>query len=411
MPEFVYTARDRQGLVQTGRLEAVDRDEVVALLQNRGLVVTSVMLRSARQAQASARRRPRRLHGRVTTDDQVVFCQQLATLIGAAIPLLKSLEVLEAQVESRALLQTIEQMRRDIEGGSTFRDAVAKHPRIFTRFWVHLIETGEASGHLAQSLQQLSRYLESAREIQQKAMTALLYPTILIAAAVAALAFFMLKIVPAFTGVFATMKIELPLLTQLVIAASEFTRRYILALVVGAVAAVYAIVRFVRTEQGRWLVDHLALKLPVFGGFIMHLQLAQFARGLSTLLDSGVPIIFSLEVMEHSASNKPYGRAIGQIKEGVRGGKLLADEMSGTGLFPPMMVQMIQVGEEIGELGMMLDRVAKYYEERVATFIARMTVLFEPIAIAVMAVIIGTIVIAIFLPIFSMAGGGTLGAS
>jgi len=347
----------------------------------------------------------RRLHGRVSVDDRVLFCQQLAALVEAGVPLARSLEVVSWQAESRPFLLAIEQLRQDIEAGLTFHEALAKHPKVFSRFWVNLVETGEASGHLAQSLNQLARYLESVRGLQRKAVTALTYPLVLIGAAILALAVFVFKIIPIFSGIFASMNVELPLLTQLIVGMSNFARRYAILVFLGMVAVGWGVRKFVRTEQGRWIVDRLLLRLPLAKQFFAQFQLAQFARGLGTLLESGVPILFSLEIMEQSAVNKVYAQAIAQVKESVREGKPMAEPMERTGVFPPMTVQMVQVGEETGELGKMLDRVAKYYEERVATFIERLQVLFEPIAIVVMAVIIGTIVISMFLPIFSLAGG------
>jgi len=402
MASYTYTARDRQGILQTGQLDATDEDEVVAILQNRGLIVTALMRKDLQLAEAR-RRHLRHFHGRVTVDDKVLFCQQMSTLIGAGIPLLKSLEVLSAQVESRQLLSAIEQMRQDIEAGRTFRDAMAKHPQIFSAFWVNLVETGEASGHLAQSLTQLAQYVESARSLQQKALTALTYPIFLIVAAVGAIAVFMLFVIPKFTEVFSSMHASLPALTRGIIAMSNFVRGYWTLLLLGAVAGGYALAQFARTDQGRWILDRLALRVPIFRRLFANLQLAQFARGLSALLESGVPILFSLEIMQSSATNKVFSRSIGEIRDAIREGKPMAGPMEQSGLFPAMIVQMVQVGEEIGELGKMLDRVAHYYEERVETFVQRMSSLFEPIAIGVMGVVIGTLVIGMFLPIFSIA--------
>jgi len=406
MPSFVYMARDRNGTVQSGHLDAVGEDEVVSILQGRGLIVTSLSERE--MAQAAFRQKvqaSRRLHGRITLDDLVLFCQQLATLVEAGVPLLRSLEVVSMQAESRELLYAIEQMRRDIEGGSKFGNAMARHPHIFSKLWVSLVETGEASGNLAQSLHQIARYLESLRNLQSKAATAMTYPLVLIIVAVFVLAFFILKIIPIFKQVFDSMNVPLPALTRATLFISDVCRQYVFFIVAGVAAAIYFGRQFVRTEQGRWLVDRAALKLPIFNRLFIQLQLAYFAKGLSTLLASGVPILTSLEIMENSASNMVYAKAIRDIRELVREGKPMAEPMGSSGLFPPMMVQMVQVGEEIGELGKMLNRVAAYYEQRVDTFIERMSVLFEPIAIVVMAVIIGTLVISIFLPIFSLAGG------
>ena len=406
MPAFVYMARDRGGMIQSGHLEAVGEDEVISVLQGRGLIVTSLSRREAQPlASSRAKTRAAAMHGSVRLDDLVLLCQQLATLIEAGVPLLRSLEIVSLQSESRALLYAVEQMRRDIEGGSKFGRAMARHPQIFTGLWVSLVETGEASGNLGQSLTQIARYLESLRNLQNKAVTAMTYPVLLISAAVLVLGFFVLKIIPIFKTVFDSMDVPLPLLTQVTVSVSDFCRQYAFFVAGGAAAGFFFARRFFRTDQGRWILDQAAIKVPVFKTLFVQLELAYFSKGLSTLLASGVPILTSLEIMEHSASNRVYGKAIREIRELVREGKSMAEPMGKSGLFPPMMVQMVQVGEEIGELGKLLGRVAGYYEQRVDTFIERLTVLFEPIAIVVMAVIIGALVISMFLPIFSLAGG------
>ncbi len=410
MPQFFYKAWDRYALSHFGHLEGVDEDEVVGMLHNRGLIVTHLSRREemARADRAGRYRIGRELHSRVTIDDKVLFCQQVAVLLEAGIPLLKSLEVLSVQVESRPLLVAIHHIRQDIEAGKTFREALGRYPNMFSSFWLNLVETGEASGHLAQSLNQLARYLEAMRSLQRKALTAMTYPIVLVVGSVVAVGVFVLKIIPSMSTLLSSLNVQLPLLTRIVIGVSEVVRHYFLFGVVLLVAAGIALRRALHTESGRWVLDGLLLKIPVFKHLFVQLQLAHFARGLSTLLESGVPILFGLEIMETSAVNKHYGRAIGQVKEHVREGKPMAEPMERSGFFPPMVVQMIQVGEEIGELGKMLDRIANYYEERVDTFIQRLSTLFEPIAISVMAVVIGTLVVSMFLPIFSIAGGSPI---
>lgn len=406
MTQYFYKAWDRHSLSHFGHLEGNNEDEAVGILHSRGLVVTQLSRREemARAAQAARRRIGRDLHGRVTMDDKVLFCQQLAVLLEAGIPLLKSLEVLSIQIESRPLLSAVHHVRQDIEAGKTFREALSRYPRIFSNFWLNLVETGEASGHLAQSLVQLSRYLESMRSLQRKATTAMTYPLVLMGGAAIAVSVFVLKIIPSMSGLLSSLNVQLPALTLAVMAISDLARKYFLVGVAVLVLLGIALQRALRTETGRWILDGFLLTVPAFKHLFVQLQLAHFARGLSTLLESGVPILFGLEIMETSAINKHYGRAIGQVKDYVREGKPMAEPMERTGMFPPMMVQMIQVGEEIGELGKMLDRIANYYEERVDTFIQRLSQLFEPIAIAVMAIVIGTLVVAMFLPIFSIAG-------
>ncbi len=406
MPNFVYLARDQSGAMKSGHLEAVDEDEVVGILQHRGLYVTQLS-RSNGAAHNTLTQQPvqRRLLGRVTVDDKVLFCQQLATLIEAGLPLLKSLEIVSSQVESRPLLLAVEQIRQDVEAGRALHQAMAQHPKLFTSFWVNLVESGEASGNLAASLDQLAGYLESARTLQRKAMTALTYPAFLMIACVVVMLVFAIKIIPIFSTIFKSLGSNLPLMTRVIVGISDVIRHYFVLVLAGFVLAWHLLRRYLQTESGRWLLDRLVLKIPVFQKLFQQFQLAQFSRGLSTLLNSGVPILFSLEIMSHSASNKVYGQAIADVREYVREGQPMAEPMSRIPLFPPMMVQMIQVGEEIGQLGKMLDKVASYYEERVSTFIERLTVLFEPIAIAVMAVLVGTIVISMYLPIFGLATG------
>ncbi len=410
MPTFTYTARDQKGSVQTGNLEALSEDQVVSMLQHRGLLVTSISLKdlsvpAVAKPAARARARSRKMHAGVSTDDQVLLCQQLATLVEAGIPLLKSLEVASAQVESRMLLIALDEVRRDVEGGSTFRQALAKHPKIFTTLWLNLVETGEASGHLAQSLNQLARHFESAQKLQNEARTALTYPMFLMGAAVLVLGVFVYWLIPKFTAMFATMDIELPLITKVVINISKGAQKFWWLIAGGAMGGYFMLRTYLATEIGQWTRDRFLLSAPLFKTLFAYIQLAEFSRGLATLLDSGVPLLSGLEILESSATNKIYGQAIGSVKEAVKEGKTMYEPMDKTGVFPPMAVQMIQVGEEVGELAKMAGRVAKYYEERVEVFISRMTRLFEPIAIVVMGVLVLIIVLSIFMPIFKMAGG------
>lgn len=409
MPTFTYIARDQEGLARSGQVDGVTEDEAIVLLQHRGLLVTSISKKDlAQKSRVVFRQGARRFHGRVTVDDQVLLCQQMATLVEAGVPLLRSLEVVAAQVESRPLLLALEQIRHDVGAGSTLVAALAKHPAIFSKLWLNLVETGEASGHLAQSLTQLARHFESVRHVQNEAKTALTYPAFLIGAAICVSLFFVYWLIPRFTGIFTAQQMELPLLTRIVIGVSDLARRYIVVVIAAPFAAGFFLRRYLRTAAGQWVRDRLALRLPLFRQLFEAIQLAEFSRGLSTLLESGVPLLSTLEILENSATNLVYGQAIGRIREHVKEGKTIAEPMVETGLFPPITVQMIQVGEEIGELAKMAGRVAKYYEEQLAIFIARMTRLFEPIAIVVMAVLVLLIVLSIFLPVIQMSSGGAL---
>lgn len=414
MPTFTYVARDRQGIVQTGMLDVSNEDDAVASLQRRGLFVTSLMRREAAAGSAApaapmVSRFARRMHGRVTVDDQVFLCQGLATLVDAGVPLLRSLEVVMAQAESRTLVIALERVHQDVGAGSTLVDALSRHPAIFSKLWVNLAGTGEASGHLAQSLTQLARHFESVRHLRNEAQTALTYPAFLIGVAIIVTGVFVYWLIPQFDMLFKSMSgIELPLITRLVIGASHFARQYFIVCLLGAVGLGYALRRYLRTASGQWFRDRLMLQLPLFRTLTAHVQLAEFANGLGTLLESGVPLLSTLEILESGATNHVYGQAIGHVREQVKEGKTMAEPMAKSGMFPPIVVQMIQVGEEIGEMAKMAQRLARYYEERVSTLIARMTRLFEPIALLVMAGMVLVLVLSIFLPILQISTGGGL---
>ena len=412
MPSFIYSARDQRGTAQVGDIEAVNEEEVITRLQHRGLIVTSVSLRGEKSSitGGSVRKsKARRMHNKVKMDDHVLLCQQLAVLVEAGVPLLRSLEVVSAQVESRKLLHALETVRKDVQGGSTFKEALNKHPAVFSALWINLVETGEASGHLAESLKQLSRHFEAAQHLQNEAKTALTYPAFLIAVAIIVLALFVYWLIPKFATIFDAMDMELPLMTRIVLGASEFAKKYVVLIVGGSFGGFVAAQRYLQTEAGIWMRDRLVLKLPLFSGLLMAVQLAEFSRGLSTLLESGVPLLSSLQILEYSATNKVYGKAISSIKERVKEGKTMAEPMEQCGMFPAIAVQMVQIGEEVGELATMTGRIAKYYEERVDIFISRMTRLFEPIAIVVMGGLVLVIVLSIFLPIFKLATGANMG--
>ena len=406
MPTYTYTSRDEKGLVQTGHVDAVDEDQVVAILQHRGLLVTSITRKElAAHALLAVRRSKRPLHTGITVQDQVLLCEQLATLVQAGVPILRSLAVVSAQVESRRLLQALEAVSHDVEGGLSLHAALAKHPAVFSKLWLSLVETGEASGHLAESLQHLSRHFEAVRNLQNAVKTALTYPAFLTAMAVAVLGIFVYWLIPKFTGLFAQMNIELPWMTRAIVWVSEVSRHYFVATVLGVAAVNIVLRRYLRTDAGQWLRDRVLLRLPLVNELVQQVQLAECFRGLSTLCMSGVPLLSSLEILAHSATNKVFGQTVGQIRDAVREGKSMAEPMANLELFPPMTVQMVQVGEEVGELAKMAGRIASYYESRVELFISQMSRLFEPIAIVVMGVLVLFIVLGIFMPIFKIAGG------
>lgn len=413
MPTFSYVARDQLGAAQAGQLDAASEDEVITVLQGRGLLVTSVAKRDLAAApRPVARRSMLRMHQRVTIDDQVLMCEELGTLIEAGVPLLRSLEVVSAQVESRSMLAALEQVHRDVGAGSSLRAAMGKHPAIFSKIWLNMVETGEASGRLAETFRHLADHLERVRHLQNEAQTAATYPMFLAVVAAVVMAVFVYWLIPKFAKIFESYmgSMELPLLSRMVVGFCHAARQYFFLFVAAGIGGFFLVKRYLRTEAGQWTRDRLVLRLPVVETLLTYIQLAEFSRGLATMLESGVPMLTTLEILSSSASNKLYAQAISSVQQQVREGKPMAGPMEATGMFPAIVVQMIQVGEEIGELAKMASRLAKYYEERADTFIARMTRLFEPVAIIIMAGIVLFVVLSIFLPIFQMTTGTGLRA-
>ncbi|MFA5388249.1 MAG: type II secretion system F family protein [Candidatus Omnitrophota bacterium] len=401
MPFFRYLARDREGKLIDEVIETTSEGELVNGLQAKGLLVISVG--PVPETKSKKRADTRRYHRSVKPNDLIMFSRELATLLGAGVTLIKSLDILCRQIESRVLLRAVEQIKKDVEGGYTFQNALKKHDKIFSSFWINLVETGEASGHLPSSLDQVAVYLEENAELKRKIVSALIYPIVLVGVATGAIAVFLLKIIPIFTEIFKGFNVELPVLTQMVISLSNVVRKYFFIVAGILIGLIFLLKRYISTETGRWRFDGFMLKLPVVGQLMREIATERFASGLGTLIKSGVPILHALEIAEKTAGNKVMEKALREVKTAVKEGKGMGQTMQESSLFSPLVIQMISVGEEIGELGKMLDRVSVFYKERVNTFITRFTTMFEPIILVFMGIVIGVLVIAMFMPIFSIS--------
>ncbi|MFA4991818.1 MAG: type II secretion system F family protein [Candidatus Omnitrophota bacterium] len=400
MPFLRYVARDKSGKMIDETIEVVSEEDLVNSLQAKGLIVISVGAAAPIKPKKMARRR---YHRGVKINDLIMFSRELATLLNSGVTLIKSLDILCKQIESEVLLRSVEQIKKDVEGGYTFQSALKKHDKIFSSFWINLVETGEASGHLPLTLDQLAAYLEETAELRRKIVSAMIYPIILVCVATGAIAVFLLKIIPIFTEIFKGFNVELPVLTQMVINVSNIVRRYFLVAVGIVVALVVAGKKYISTEIGRRQFDSIKLKLPLIGPVAQEISIERFASGLATLIKSGVPILHALEIAEKTAGNKVMEAALRDVKTAVRDGKGMAQTMQNSALFSPLVIQMISVGEEIGELGKMLDRIAVFYKERVNTFITRLTTMFEPLILVFMGIVVGILVVSMFMPIFSIS--------
>lgn len=400
MPKFTYRVRDKAGKESRGAQEASSEEELVGWLQNKGLVVVAVTQeQKGRKKKATIRH----FHSGVTVDDLILFVRQLATMLDAGVTLLKSLDVLSKQIESKRLYAVTEQLRRDVAGGNSFSDALAKHPRVFSELFVNLISTGEASGALPTVLAQLADHLESTAALRRKVVSAFIYPTVLIVIAAACLIVFTVWIIPIFSKVFESFDLQFPLITKLVLAFSKFIRSYFLVIFVATSTLLYLLYKYIRTEKGRWQFDYLKLKVPVLSSLFQKIVIEKFASALGILIQSGVPLLYGLDIVGKTVGNRPLEQAVKQVRESVRVGRGMAGPLEDSGVFTPMVVQMVSVGEEIGELGKMLTKISEFYKERIATTLTRMTVLVEPVVLVLMGIVVGIMVVSMFLPIFQLA--------
>lgn len=412
MSKFTFEARDSLGKRVKGVEEALTSDELVLRLQSRNLIVTSVIeipetvTKEPGQKQKVVLSGAKKLHRWVKLNDLVMFSRQLATMLGAGISLLKSLEIIEKQIESKLLLGATAKIIEDVKGGVSFHEALARHPRIFSSMWANLVETGEASGNLPIILDRLAFYLEEQAAFRRKIISALIYPAILFCVCIVAIFFFTFKIIPTFANIFENLGGEMPALTKMVIGFSNFMRHYFVFMFLAGAGCVYAVKAYIKTDAGKRQYDYFLFNMPAFGNFLRTVAVERFTSEISTLIESGVPILYALDITERSSNNTIMQDIIRQVKADVREGKSLAGPLEKSNFFSPMLVQMVRVGEEIGELGQMLKKVAAYYREYVETQLTRFTNMFEPLMIVFMGGIVGTLVISMYLPIFSMVNIG-----
>lgn len=409
MAKFFYIARNKIGHKITGMEEAPSQEEVISRLQARDLIIINIIpeekeIEIGLKERLATKIKLRRRHYGVKSDDLVLFCRQLATLLGAGVTILKSLDVISQQVTSLRLYQVIRDLQKNMEAGLSLHEAMAKHPKVFSELWVNLAESGEASGNMAVILSRLANYLERNASFMRKVISALIYPAILVVVGLGALIFLTVKVIPTFAQLFSGFNLSLPLLTRILVAISNFIRRFLLVGIVAIVVLFFLVRKYISTNKdARRKYERLLFTLPVFGDFFRVLVIERFTSEMSTLVESGVPILYSLEITEHSVGSLLMSDLISKIKDEVREGRPLSLTMDKSGFFEPMVVQMVTIGEEIGELPNMLKRLNTYFQEYIETFIARLTSVFEPIMLIFMGLVIGIMVVGMFLPIFQIA--------
>jgi len=408
MPKFYYIARNRAGVKETGIEEALTQEDAIAKVQSKGLIVVNVIPEGSEvfgdpTVDTSVRVRLKPKHGRVTREDIMLFCRQLATLIGAGVTILMSLEIISKQVASRRLYEVCLDLKKSMEAGLSFHEALAAHPKVFSDLWINLVESGEASGNLAVVLSRLAAYLEKEAAFRSKLISALVYPIILTVVGLGALLFLSLKIIPSFAEIFKSFDISLPWLTQVLVNSSDFLRKYFILLVAAGGGIYFVFHQYIHTKIGRLNFEKFQFKLWVFGEFFLAFNVEKFSSEMATLLESGVPILYSLEISGRSVNNLIMADIIRKIKDDVREGKPMRDSLERSGFFEPMVIQMVSIGEEIGELPQMFKRINSFYQEYCDTFLARFVSMFEPFVLVFIGGVIGIMVIGMFLPIFELS--------
>ncbi|MCC6967441.1 MAG: type II secretion system F family protein [Nitrospira sp.] len=400
MSTFTYVGRNRQGAVKKGELTAKTRDEAVDQLRKQQVVVTSL------EEKSGGGKFKLSLGGGLTDKDLVVFTRQFGTMINAGLPLIQCLDILSTQSENKVLRETVGDVKNSVEAGSTFSDALKRHPKVFDDLYVNMIHAGEVGGLLDTILTRLAKHIEKAMKLKGQIKSAMVYPTAIVGVAVVIISVLMVWVIPVFAQMFTEMsggKVGLPGPTQIVINVSNFFQSYWYAMFGALAGTIFAIKRYYATVNGRVVIDRLLLKMPIVGDLIRKASVAKFTRTLGTLITSGVPLLEGLSICAKTSGNKVIEEALMNARVSISGGKTISEPLAKCNVFPKMVTHMIAVGESTGALDAMLGKIADFYEDEVDQAVETLTSLLEPIMMVVLGTIIGFIVVAMYLPIFTMA--------
>jgi type IV pilus assembly protein PilC len=395
---FEWSGKTSKGLIETGELTANTKDEVIAQLRKRN--ITPTLVKQKEKASALGKLS---FGGGVKDKDIVIFTRQFATMIDAGLPLVQALEILSTQVENKTLARTLAVIKNDVESGSTYADALRKHPRVFTDLYANMVAAGESGGILDTILNRLAAYIEKAMKLKKKVKGAMVYPIVVSTIAVVCIAVIMIFVVPTFSKMFTTMGGTLPLPTLMVMKMSHFLAGLGgLLVAVFIVAAIVAFKQIRKVEKGQAVTDRIFLRLPIFGILLRKVAVAKFTRTLGTLISSGVPILDGLEITAKTAGNKIIEYAVMDVRQAVSEGKTLAEPLMKAKVFPPMVTHMISVGEATGALDAMLSKIADFYDDEVDNAVSNLTAMMEPMLMVFLGGSVGFIVVAMYLPIFKL---------
>lgn len=399
MPKFSWEARTRTGSVQKGVMEADNAGAVEAQLKRYGF--TGISVKEEKKGGGKSFSFGKK---KVDTKDLVVFTRQFATMIDSGLPLVQCLDILAGQQENKTFKECLLKVKEAVESGSTFADALSKHPTIFDQLYVNLIAAGEVGGILDTILNRLAAYIEKAMKLKKQVKGAMVYPATIMAIAVIVVGVILVFVIPTFAKMFADFGGELPAPTRFVISLSNFLKKYIIVMIGAFYGISYIIKKYYATTDGQRKIDRILLRSPVVGILIRKVAVAKFTRTLGTMISSGVPIMDGLEIVAKTAGNKIVEEAIYKVRQAISEGKTMADPLAECGVFPPMVVQMISVGEATGAMDTMLNKIADFYDDEVDDAVSNLTSMMEPLLMVFLGTTVGGLVIAMYLPIFKLAG-------
>ena len=399
MPVYTWVAVTRKGRKLKGDIEAADERIAMSQLKRRNLTVKKLKPKPKDLFENVSFLQPK-----VTNKDIVIFTRQFSTMIDAGLPLVQGLGILAEQTENKTFRNILKQISRDVEGGSTLAEAMKKHPKVFDDLFVNLVAAGEVGGILDTILRRLATFIEKAEKLKSQIKGAMTYPIVVMAIAIIVIAVILIFVIPVFEDMFASFGQALPVPTQIVVNMSRFMKGNIHWIILALIAVVFAFKRFRDTKKGRKITDELFLKLPIFGDLLKKTAVARFTRTLGTMISSGVPILDSLEIVAKTSGNVVLEEIIFEVRGSIAEGQTIAEPLSENDVFPGMVVQMISVGEATGALDSMLEKIADFYDDEVDAAVAALTSMLEPLLMLFLGGSIGGLVVAMYLPIFSMAG-------
>ena len=399
MPVYVWTGKNRSDVTQKGEIEAVSEEAVKAQLFRQKITATKIKKKPKDLFANVAFLQPK-----VKEHDVIIFARQFSTMIDAGLPIIQCLDILYSQQSNVTFQKLLKNIKESVEGGATLAEALKKFPKQFDNLFVNMIAAGEAGGILDAILRRLAAYMEKTAKLKAQVKGAMTYPIVTLIIAVVVLAVILVFVIPVFEEMFADFGGVLPAPTQIVVAMSDMVKTKIVYIIVGLILFVIAFKKFHSTQKGRDVVDDLLLKIPVFGGLLRKVAVAKFTRTMGTMLASGVAILEALDIVAKTAGNRTVEKAIYNVRSGIAEGRTMADPLGESGVFPPMVCQMIGVGESTGALDAMLEKIADFYDEEVDQAVENLTALIEPFMLVFLGVTIGGLVVAMYLPIFKMAG-------